>query len=150
MRNVLLIAILMMPTLALAAETPATTKPTTAAAIIDVTEKDKIKAAVGQELTVRGKVSQVFTSRSGRVLLNFEGIGRQDFNVMIQKANVDAITAGLGGDMDKALKEMIITVTGPVTLYRENPQIEVTKPEQIKVLGEDEDKNQEKKEEKKE
>ena len=143
MRIVMLACLLLMatPVLAQDAPTPApapSTKPATTAPTtpIDVVaEKDKLKALVGQDVTVRGKVVEVFVPRSGSVtILNFfAGPERRDFNVVIDKANVDAVNAAFNGDVAAAVKDQTILVTGTVSEYRGSPQIRVEKPEQIKI-----------------
>src|SRR5688572_33355864 len=83
------------------------------AEVIDVKDFAKIKENEGQTVAVRGKVSEVFNPNSGNVkLFNFEGIGRRDFNVMIKKANFEAVNAGFNGDVDAAVKDKTIVVTG--------------------------------------
>ncbi|MEA2707684.1 MAG: hypothetical protein QOF78_285 [Phycisphaerales bacterium] len=111
---------------------PATTAPTTP---IDVAEKEKLKQMIGQEATIRGKVIDVFLPRSGSVtILNFfEGAARRDFNVVIDKANLEALNAAHNGDLGAAVKGQTILVTGTIADYRGNPQIKLEKPEQLKI-----------------
>ena len=120
-----------------AQEAPPATQPSTAPTTpIDVvTEKEKLKELIGKDVTVRGKVVEIFQSqRSGITILNFfEGPARRDFNIVIDKANLDAVNAGHNGDVAAAVKDQTITVTGTVAEYRGNPQIKVEKPEQIKI-----------------
>jgi DNA/RNA endonuclease YhcR with UshA esterase domain len=115
---------------------PATTTTTAPTTPIDVVaEKDKLKGRVGPDATVRGKVVEVFVPRSGSVtILNFfAGPERRDFNVVIDKANMDAVNAAFNGDVAAALKDQTVLVTGTVSEYRGSPQIKVEKPEQIKI-----------------
>src|SRR4051812_8254516 len=81
---------------------PPATKPTSAPSTpVDiVAEKDKLKELVGQDVTVRGKVLEVFVSnRSGITILNFfPAAERRLFNAVIDKANLDAINAAFNGD----------------------------------------------------
>ena len=113
----------------------------------DVTEWEKIKAEEGQTVSVKGTVKEVFTPRSGaRKLINFDGIDRRDFNAMIPKESFDALNTAFDGDFDKAVTGKTIVVTGRVSLYREKPQIEVTKLEQIKIEGGEEKKEEQPKE----
>jgi DNA/RNA endonuclease YhcR with UshA esterase domain len=113
---------------------------------IDVKDTAKIKENEGQTISVRGKVIEVFNPRSGNVkLFNFEGIGRRDFNVMIKKENFEAVNAAFNGNIDDAVKDKTIVVTGRVAMYRDNPQIEVATPDQIKIEEGGEDKKEEEK-----
>src|SRR4051812_35217326 len=121
------------------ASQPGTTQPATGE-VVDVKDFAKLKEMEGKPVAVRGTVSDTFTPASGSVtILNFEGLKRRDFNVVIRKANLDAVNAGFGGDVAGAVKGHTITVTGPIAIYKArnstegNPQIDVSKPEQIKV-----------------
>ena len=113
-------------------EAPAATAPAASGETIDAVDIEKIKAAVGKTVTVKGACSGVFVARSGRILINFVGANR-DFVGMITKENADAVNAGFSGDVAKALQGNNVSLTGEVKLYRESPQIEITKPDQIKV-----------------
>src|SRR5437867_3940659 len=76
-----------------AADKPAASQPASkpaAGAVVEVTDLDTIKANVGKELAVHGKVSGTFKPRSGSVILiNFEGVNR-DFVAVVDKADFDA------------------------------------------------------------
>jgi DNA/RNA endonuclease YhcR with UshA esterase domain len=113
--------------------TPPASQPTTAGAVVDVKDLDKIKAAVGKELSVRGKVSGTFKSKTGSVIiLNFEGVNR-DFVAAVAKENIDTVNAGYEGDVAKAVEGKTIVVTGPIKLYKEKPELMISKPDQIKI-----------------
>jgi DNA/RNA endonuclease YhcR with UshA esterase domain len=116
-----------------APEKPATTAPS--APVDIVKEKETLKELIGKDATVRGKVIEVFVSnRSGVTILNFfPQAERRLFNVVIDKANLEAVNAGHGGDLGAAVKDKTILVTGNVADYRGNPQINVNKPEQIRI-----------------
>ena len=114
----------------------ATSKPSTqpSGEVIDVKDFAKLKEMIGTTVTVRGKVKEVFVPQSGSVsIFNFDGISRRDFNVVIPKANLEDVNKAFDGDVAKAVKDQTITVTGAVADYRGNPQIQLTKPEQLKV-----------------
>lgn len=152
MRTVLLVCVLLNGSLlaqdAPPAPAPSTRPATTAPATpIDVVaEKDKLKELIGQEATVRGKVVEVFVPRSGSVtILNFfSGQDRRLFNVVIDKAYLEPVNAGHGGDVAAAVQDQTVLVTGMVSEYRGNPQIKVDKPEQIKIEPAKEEKPTEK------
>src|SRR5687767_2947984 len=107
-------------------------KPAPAGETIEATEIEKLKEAVGKTVTVHGKVSGTFKANSGRMLINFEGANR-DFVAMITKENAEAVNAGFDGDVLKAVDGKTINVTGEVKLFKDKPQIEVSKPEQIAI-----------------
>jgi DNA/RNA endonuclease YhcR with UshA esterase domain len=114
----------------------ATSKPSTqpSGEVIDVKDFAKLKDMIGTTVTVRGKVKEVFVPQSGSVsIFNFDGINRRDFNVVVPKANLEEVNKAFDGDVAKAVKDQTITVTGAVADYRGNPQIQLTKPDQLKV-----------------
>jgi DNA/RNA endonuclease YhcR with UshA esterase domain len=120
----------------LAADAPATKPATAPSKVVDiVAEKDKLKELIGQDVTMRGKVVEVFVSnRSGITILNFfPAAERRLFNAVIDKANLDAINAANGGDVGAAVKDQTVLITGTVSDYRGSPQIKIEKPEQLKV-----------------
>ena len=124
-------------TLVANAQDAATSQPSTkpAGEVIEVAkDAAKLKEMIGTEVTVRGKVIEVFVPRSASVsIFNFEGIERRAFNVVVPKANLEAVNAGFEGDVAAAVKDKTITVTGTVAEYRGNPQIQLTKPEQLRI-----------------
>lgn len=114
------------------AETPAT-KPAEPGKVVEVTDLETIKANVGNELNVRGKVSGTYKSRTGSVILiNFEGVNR-DFVAAIEKDSIDAVNAGFSGDITAAVEGKTLLITGPIKLYKDKPQVVITKPEQVKI-----------------
>lgn len=123
-----------------AAADDASSKPSTqpAGEVIDVKDHAKLKEMIGTTVTVRGKVREVFVPQSGSVsIFNFEGIDRRAFNVVVPKANLEAVNAGFDGDVASAVKDQTITVTGAIADYRGNPQIQLTKPEQLMIEKKD-------------
>lgn len=123
-------------TLVARAQDGATSQPSTkpAGEFIDVKDFAKLKDMIGTEVTVRGKVTEVFVPRSASVsIFNFEGIERRAFNVVVPKANLETVNAGFDGDVAAAVTNKTITVTGTVADYRGNPQIQLTTPEQLKI-----------------
>lgn len=118
------------------AQDAATSQPSTkpAGEVVEVSDFAKLKEMMGAEVTVRGKVTEVFVPRSASVsIFNFEGIDRRAFNVVVPKANLEAVNAGFDGDVAAAVKGQTITVTGTVAEYRGNPQIHLTDPEQLTI-----------------
>src|SRR5438067_6637009 len=88
-----------------------TSKPAAPGGVVDVTDLDTIKANVGKELTVRGKCSGTYKSRTGSVILiNFEGIARGDFVAAIEKDNIDAVNAVFDDDITNAVKGQTLTI----------------------------------------
>src|SRR5437773_1026460 len=118
-------------------------KPAAPGAVVEVTDLDTIKANVGKELTVHGKVSGTYKSRTGSViLLNFEGVNR-DFVAAVEKDAIDPVNAAFDGDVANAVKGKSVTITGPIKLYREKPEIVISKPEQLKIESGEAEKKEE-------
>lgn len=108
--------------------------------VIEASDTETLKSAVGETFTVHGKVSGTFLPKSGSVLLiNFEGADR-NFSVAVPKASMADVNAGFDGDLAEAVKGKSLNVTGEVKLYKGKPEIEVTKPDQIKIEGAEEEK----------
>ena len=123
------------------AQDGSTSQPSTkpAGEVIDIKDFAKLKEMLGTEVSIRGKVTEVFVPQSGAIsIFNFDGIGRRDFNVVVRKANLEAVNGGFEGDVAKAVTGQTIVVTGKVADYRGNPQIQVEKPEQIRIEKEGE------------
>ena len=114
---------------------PGTTQPGGVIEMKEAADAEKLKAMIGQDATVRGKVVEVFVPRSGSVTIFnfFSGADRRLFNVVVDKANLEAVNEGFNGDVGAAVKDKTIVVTGKVADYRGNPQIKIEKAEQIKV-----------------
>lgn len=102
---------------------------------IDVSDLDAIKAAAGTEISVKGKIYGTYKPESGSVLLfNFDQ--QRNFNGVVKKANIEAVNAGFDGDVAAAVKGKMVTITGMVSMYKDKPQIEIVKPDQIKIQDE--------------
>ncbi len=105
---------------------------------IDVTDVETIQKSVSKEITVKGKVGEARWTRSGNIMfINFDKVKRNDFVAIAKKENKEALDKAFGGDFAKAIDGKTITVSGLVTTFKETPQIEVTKPEQVKIIEEE-------------
>ncbi len=127
---------LAIPIISARAQDAATSQPSTqpAGEVIDVKDFAKLKDMIGTEVTVRGKVSEVFVPKSATVsIFNFEGIGRRDFNVVIPKDSLDALNGAFEGDVAAAVKDRTVTIRGKVADYRGNPQLQLEQPEQLTI-----------------
>jgi DNA/RNA endonuclease YhcR with UshA esterase domain len=119
-----------------AATGPATSMPaaTIPAGAIAPTDKDALGKSEGKEITVVGKVSRASWISSGTIMfINFEGNQRGDFVGIVKKENKETLDKAFEGDMAKALTGKKVTLTGKVLKYKDTPQIEVTKAEQVVV-----------------
>jgi DNA/RNA endonuclease YhcR with UshA esterase domain len=93
-----------------------------------IPDTDAIKH-VGQEVTVEGTVTKVFTSKNGNTFLDFGGSYPDvTFIVWIPEDAPEAADPGLSGLQGKKVK-----ISGTVQLYRGKPEIKVSTKDQIVV-----------------
>jgi hypothetical protein len=103
---------------------------------ISVTATDALKAATGKEVTVIGEVSRIAPSPTGSLtFINFKELQRGDFSAIIKKENKEAVDKGFDGDVAKALKGKTVELTGTMLDYQGRPEIEISRPEQIKIVA---------------
>ena len=103
--------------------------PATEPLVLKSTDKDGLKAAVGKTATVTGQVQRANAWDGGITFLNLEG----GFTIVCFKKNYGKFPAP--PDQLYA-KDKTIEVTGKIRLHKERPEIEITGPEQVKVLAE--------------
>jgi hypothetical protein len=92
----------------------------------------KAKDHVGETATVTGPVpdSGVHVTQSGTTFINLgPAYPDNDFTAVIFAADADKF-----GDLT-ALEGKKVSITGVIKEYKGKPEIEVTKPEQIKTLS---------------
>ena len=107
---------------------------TGAAAVIPITDTSALKAHLGKNVSVSGKVSRVGVSKSGMIVfINFEGVHPGGFSAVVRSANLPEIEQAAGANLDAALPGRAIRVSGPISLYKEAPQIEIKSAGQMKV-----------------
>jgi len=84
---------------------------------------------VGQDVTIEGTVSKVFTSKNGNTFLDFGGsYPDATFVVWIPEDAPEASDPGLSSLQGKKVK-----ISGTVQLYRGKPEIKVSTKDQIVV-----------------
>ena len=89
------------------------------------------RRAVGEEAFISGKVINV--NSAGRVnFLNFDAARPAKFTGIVFRESLGNFPSGLKETYDGK----IIRIRGMVTLYRDRPQIVITKPDQIEILDE--------------
>ncbi|HEX8524638.1 MAG TPA: hypothetical protein VF669_20445 [Tepidisphaeraceae bacterium] len=129
-----------------ATEQPAASQPAGDAQKIEATETDALKAAEGKTLAVHGTIARTAKSPSGSILfINFEGVDRSGFTAIVHKDDLDAVKDF--GEQASDLVGKEVTITGPIKIYRDKPQIEIKKSDQIKVAAGSDEKKEDKKEE---
>lgn len=84
---------------------------------------------VGKMARVSGKIIRVGHARTIH-FLNFDNNRPGDFTAVIRENNIGNFRQTL----EEAYEGKLVTITGLVTTYRDKPQIQVAKPEQIKVI----------------
>jgi DNA/RNA endonuclease YhcR with UshA esterase domain len=126
------LAALVVATAAFAADTA----PASAPARISVKDTDALKAAVGKGVVVFGEISRVSPSPSGSLtFINFKDLQRGDFSAIIKKENKEALDKAFDGDVAKAIKGKSVELSGTVIDYQGRPEIDITKPEQLKIVA---------------
>lgn len=103
-------------------------------AVIPITDTAALKAHVGKQVTVSGTVSRVGTSKSGFIVfINFEGVNSGGFSAIVKSASLREIEQAAGANLDAALPGRRVRLSGPVSLYKEAPQIELKSADQIQL-----------------
>jgi len=117
------------------ASQPATQPAPAPAQTFQASEADAIKGAVDKTATVHGTVSRTAWSPRGSVLfINFKDVDRDGFTAIVRKDNKDAVKDF--GDDAADLVGKTVDITGKIILYRDKPEIEISKAEQIKIAAE--------------
>jgi hypothetical protein len=107
----------------ISAKDPAVAKAT------DAKDLAAVKKLVNKEASLKGTVVKVFTARGNSiVILNFAKNYKEAASVVLKPEHYAKFP-----NME-TLKDKTVLVTGKVILFREQPEIELTKPEQVKVV----------------
>lgn len=113
---------------------PATPPPATRARQAPAASKiipwDQADEHVGKTVTLEGRVVDVRDVRGRMVLLDFAADPAGKLTVVIEAKHFGAFTTPPA----KAYKGKLIRVTGEVASYDDTPEVQVTSPEQIKVV----------------
>ncbi|HMP17384.1 MAG TPA: hypothetical protein PKD72_10200 [Gemmatales bacterium] len=95
----------------------------------------KIASMKDKEISVRGKVHEVFVPSSGSVaILNFGKDNRKCFKAVIYKSDFEKFDGGADG-IKKKFTGKVVAVEGKVSIYEKDklPQIIVKTPSQISL-----------------
>ena len=107
------------------ASIPVPQAPVALVGMLEASNDAAIRAAVGKKATVRGKVSQVGSTKTGTMtFINFEGSPRGSFVAIVKKDSLPKVEAAAGGKLD-SLTGKTIEVSGEIILYKETPEIEL-------------------------
>ncbi len=113
---------------------PAPTVPSDLPGIIAADDDAAIRAAIGRNVTVRGKISQIGATKTGSMtFINFEGSARGNFVVILKKDYLGRVAGAFGGDI-KNLQGKTVEVRGELIIYKNTPEIELRSETEIRVL----------------
>lgn len=124
---------LVLPSLGLAQSRP-TGEPTSRPVTVDLKDLAALKAAMGSEVVVTGKVASAEWSSTGRVMrIEFEGTEKSQFYAVLFPKQRPEFDAKYGGDVTKAMGGAEVRITGKLQLYRERPEIILNRLDQLEV-----------------
>ena len=116
------------------AAVPAPNIPTELPGVIGANDDVAIRAAIGRNVTVRGKISQIGATKTGSMtFINFEGSERGNFVVILKKDHLERVAGAFGGDI-KSIQGKTVEVRGELILYKETPEIELRSENEIRVI----------------
>jgi endonuclease/exonuclease/phosphatase family metal-dependent hydrolase len=102
--------------------------------VLSATDDAAIRAAIGKNVTIRGKVSQVGATKTGTMtFINFEGNSRGQFVVIVKKDFLPGVAAVAGGDVG-SLVGKTVEVKGELILYKETPEIDLRTASDIRIV----------------
>lgn len=113
---------------------PAPNVPTDLPGTLTASDDAAIRAAIGKNATVRGKISQVGATKTGSVtFINFEGSPRGSFVVIVKKDFLPALESAVGGKVE-SLVGKTVEVRGELILYQTVPEIELRDPSALAIV----------------
>ncbi|WP_425616480.1 hypothetical protein NA78x_000126 [Anatilimnocola sp. NA78] len=103
---------------------------------LKATDVEEQKKLVDKTVKVTGKVSKIYKPESGNVVvLNFGRDIKTCFKVAINKRDYGNWEGGVPA-IEKMYGDKTLTVTGKMILYKDAPEIVVSKPGEIEVAAE--------------
>lgn len=101
--------------------------------VLSADDVKKIEEKKDKEVSVKGKVYEVFLPKSGNIaILNFGKDNKKCFKAVIFKGDFEKFDGGAEG-IKKKYTGKTVTVEGKVSIYQNTPQISVKTPSQFKV-----------------
>ncbi|MFT3786167.1 MAG: hypothetical protein QM770_08375 [Tepidisphaeraceae bacterium] len=108
--------------------------PTTAPSAVAASDKEGLKAALGKEIVVFGKVDKAAWSGTGKVMnVTFDGVDRKEFVVVLFEKNKKKFDEAYGGDVAKTLTGAEIRVRGKVEEFKGGLEIKIDGPSQVTI-----------------
>jgi predicted extracellular nuclease len=124
------------PTASEATEAAAAASPAPATSIA-AQNTEAITAAMGSEITVEGTVDRIGESKTRQILfINFADVERNGISLIIKQGTFAGDVVKFDPEYGSRLVGKKIRVTGEVTEYRGEPQIQVFAPSQLEVIEE--------------
>ncbi len=110
-------------------------QPSSRPAKIDAADVAGIRAHIGKTAVVTGKISSAKLSSTGKVFrIEFKDAKESGFNSVIFERNLKSFRDALGSDLSAGLTDKTVELTGTIDEYRGNPQIILTRPDQLRIL----------------
>jgi len=100
--------------------------------VINASDKAAVQSAMPTVIAV-GVVDKV-TSTDSVVTINFKDTKDSQLYAVVLSAGRAAVEKAFNGDIAKAITGKTVHVTGKVVLYRNVPEIVISKPEQLVVV----------------
>lgn len=100
--------------------------------LFKASDTQSIVAKNGQKITVRGTVSSVRKSNGGTNFINFED---SDFYLVAFKSDLEAFEEGEPVDLYQGRH---LAVTGVISIYKNKPQMKLTRPDMVRIINADE------------
>lgn len=100
----------------------------------EAADRNGLFSSAGRLVTVHGRVGRIATLSQGRMIfLDFDGNEEGDFVGIIRADFLPVILEKFPEGLEAALSGKEVTLEGVITLYRNIPQIELQRPEQLTV-----------------
>ena len=104
---------------------PAPAQPAQPSVALASTDRDGLKAAIGKDAVVKGRVTKTNNWQGKTVFLDLEG----GFTVVCFKKNFPKFPE----PPETLYAQKVVEVTGSIREHKGKPQIEITAPDQVKI-----------------
>jgi hypothetical protein len=135
----LLIAMMtcLLMTSAVRADDPPASQPAASddSAIVDVSDKSALDAAMGKDAVVEGVVESAAWSSSGKVMqIRFANSKETKFSAAVFEKRKADFDAAFSGDVTKALPGAKVRIRGSIKDFKGRPEIVIDSPAQITIV----------------
>jgi DNA/RNA endonuclease YhcR with UshA esterase domain len=101
--------------------------------LIDATDQAAVQDAMPKDFIVAATVNDIDVTDSV-ISIHFAGTEKSNLYAVVLRQGRDEITAAYGDGLEK-LKGKSIRIVGKIVDYRGKPEIVISKPEQITIVG---------------